>query len=749
MPIWNNNVAGAPNSVGYGYAINPGITVKPIDMRQFIDTPSSGGSGSRSSKSGSSDLDFSNMRAGVSKSYYNNSNIIESEINSLTSKASDAMYKAIKSGNETDLKNIQTLYNTKLNELYSMRLMNEAAKQNEILHFQANKDAYSKFQEDNNLNEYAITSDSSDLSNPYDFFHNNPFILKRDNKNVKILTNQEVLTDDNLSSYIDEKMNPTQAVIPHRISTSTTVQKNIQEQLDNAGSIEYLSGNPRVIYDNIVLSTTTNANNLNEKVKNIWLSLSPEDRQYITSRTLKEGIPTKKGVVSGNVYMNDIFNEQIKYNDALEKYEKALSENKADEAEKYKKEAEKAKAQGEFLSEHLYNSAMANAIFIAQGKSIGMVNKTYKTQKLSENDILRGGDGLQETKYSSMLQMLYASAEMYDGIMYFGHEGTDIPQLTYLRDQQGRPRAKTFNVTKDYKDIFAEQGGFGTKYSHEIKDKNLTLRDLGQYFIANGIYINKDMITNNDEVKAVDIASTGFQLPAFYNPTNNQLYSTDIKRYNGQVISKNYMGVVFEAKGNTKLPMIAADGKTIVQRELADIWEIQSKDPTSKYKTGYQVEKYGKKYRFVLLQEAPSPYYGSMGMINDGTEEVQALAQNADEGMIQSFRRIKKIQQSRYKTLQGPDDTIKPGIFIDGKLMEGTPADVYQNLKKQMNNPSYGLKTPQQRKMWIYNQADRAARGIQAVDPDRANEYRQGIINAYEEEERKRINQTENWLKQK
>jgi hypothetical protein len=749
MPIWNNNVAGAPNSVGYGYAINPGITVKPIDMRQFIDTPSSGGSGSRSSKSGSSDLDFSNMRAGVSKSYYNNSNIIESEINSLTSKASDAMYKAIKSGNETDLKNIQTLYNTKLNELYSMRLMNEAAKQNEILHFQANKDAYSKFQEDNNLNEYAITSDSSDLSNPYDFFHNNPFILKRDNKNVKILTNQEVLTDDNLSSYIDEKMNPTQAVIPHRISTSTTVQKNIQEQLDNAGSIEYLSGNPRVIYDNIVLSTTTNANNLNEKVKNIWLSLSPEDRQYITSRTLKEGIPTKKGVVSGNVYMNDIFNEQIKYNDALEKYEKALSENKADEAEKYKKEAEKAKAQGEFLSEHLYNSAMANAIFIAQGKSIGMVNKTYKTQKLSENDILRGGDGLQETKYSSMLQMLYASAEMYDGIMYFGHEGTDIPQLTYLRDQQGRPRAKTFNVTKDYKDIFAEQGGFGTKYSHEIKDKNLTLRDLGQYFIANGIYINKDMITNNDEVKAVDIASTGFQLPAFYNPTNNQLYSTDIKRYNGQVISKNYMGVVFEAKGNTKLPMIAADGKTIVQRELADIWEIQSKDPTSKYKTGYQVEKYGKKYRFVLLQEAPSPYYGSMGMINDGTEEVQALAQDADEGMIQSFRRIKKIQQSRYKTLQGPDDTIKPGIFIDGKLMEGTPADVYQNLKKQMNNPSYGLKTPQQRKMWIYNQADRAARGIQAVDPDRANEYRQGIINAYEEEERKRINQTENWLKQK
>lgn len=749
MPIWNNNVAGAPNSVGYGYAINPGITVKPIDMRQFIDTPSSGGSGSRSSKSGSSDLDFSNMRAGVSKSYYNNSNIIESEINSLTSKASDAMYKAIKSGNETDLKNIQTLYNTKLNELYSMRLMNEAAKQNEILHFQANKDAYSKFQEDNNLNEYAITSDSSDLSNPYDFFHNNPFILKRDNKNVKILTNQEVLTDDNLSSYIDEKMNPTQAVIPHRISTSTTVQKNIQEQLDNAGSIEYLSGNPRVIYDNIVLSTTTNANNLNEKVKNIWLSLSPEDRQYITSRTLKEGIPTKKGVVSGNVYMNDIFNEQIKYNDALEKYEKALSENKADEAEKYKKEAEKAKAQGEFLSEHLYNSAMANAIFIAQGKSIGMVNKTYKTQKLSENDILRGGDGLQETKYSSMLQMLYASAEMYDGIMYFGHEGTDIPQLTYLRDQQGRPRAKTFNVTKDYKDIFAEHGGFGTKYSHEIKDKNLTLRDLGQYFIANGIYINKDMITNNDEVKAVDIASTGFQLPAFYNPTNNQLYSTDIKRYNGQVISKNYMGVVFEAKGNTKLPMIAADGKTIVQRELADIWEIQSKDPTSKYKTGYQVEKYGKKYRFVLLQEAPSPYYGSMGMINDGTEEVQALAQDADEGMIQSFRRIKKIQQSRYKTLQGPDDTIKPGIFIDGKLMEGTPADVYQNLKKQMNNPSYGLKTPQQRKMWIYNQADRAARGIQAVDPDRANEYRQGIINAYEEEERKRINQTENWLKQK
>lgn len=747
MSIWNNTVAGASNSVGYGYAINPGITVKPIDMRQFIDTPSSS-SGSRSSKSDSSDVDFKNMRAGVSKSYYNNANIIESEINSLTSKASDAMYKAIKSGNESELKGIETIYNTKLNELYSMRVMNEAAKQNEILHFQANKDAYSKFQEDNNLNEFAITSDSSDVSNPYDFFYNNPFILKRDNKNVKILTNQEVLTDDNLSSYIDEKMNPTQAVIPHRISTSTTVQKNIQEQLDNAGSIEYLSGNPRVIYDNIVLSTTTNANNLNEKVKNIWLSLSPEDRQYITSRTLKEGIPTKKGVVSGNVYMNDIFNEQIKYNDALEKYEKALSENKADEAEKYKKEAEKAKAQGEFLSEHLYNSAMANAIFIAQGKSIGMVNKTYKTQKLSENDG-SGGNGMGETKYSSMLQMLYASAEMYDGIMYFGHEGTDIPQLTYLRDQQGRPRAKTFNVTKEFKDIFAEQGGFGTDKSNEIKDKNLTLRDLGQYFIANGIYINKDMITNNAEVKAVDIASIGFQLPAFYNPTNNQLYSTDIKRYNGQVISKNYMGVVFEAKGNTKLPMIGPDGKTIVQRELEDIWEIQSKDPTSKYKTGYQVEKDGKKYRFVLLQEAPSPYYGSMGMIHDGTKEVQVLAQNADEGMIQSFNRVKQIQKSRYQTLKGPDGTIKPGTFIDGKLMEGTPSEVYENLKKQMNNPSYGLKTPQQRKMWIYNQADRAARGIQAIDPDKANEYRQGIINAYEEEERKRINQTENWLKQK
>jgi len=257
------------------------------------------------------------------------------------------------------------------------------------------------------------------------------------------------------------------------------------------------------------------------------------------------------------------------------------------------------------------------------------------------------------------------------------------------------------------------------------------------------------MITNNDEVKAVDIASTGFQLPAFYNPTNNQLYSTDIKRYNGQVISKNYMGVVFEAKGNTKLPMIGADGKTIVQRELADIWEIQSKDPASKYKTGYQVKKDGNKYRFVLLQEAPSPYYGSMGMIHDGTKEVQVLAQNADEGMIQSFNRVKKIQQSRYQTLKGPDGTIKAGTFIDGKLMEGTPSDVYQNLKIQMNNPSYGLKTPQQRKMWIYNQADRAARGIQAVDPDRANEYRQGIINAYEEEERKRVSETEKWLKQK
>ena len=33
MSIWNNTVAGASNSVGYGYAINPGITVKPIDMR--------------------------------------------------------------------------------------------------------------------------------------------------------------------------------------------------------------------------------------------------------------------------------------------------------------------------------------------------------------------------------------------------------------------------------------------------------------------------------------------------------------------------------------------------------------------------------------------------------------------------------------------------------------------------------------------------------------------------------------------
>ena len=53
-----------------------------------------------------------------------------------------------------------------------------------------------------------------------------------------------------------------------------------------------------------------------------------------------------------------------------------------------------------------------------------------------------------------------------------------------------------------------------------------------------------------------------------------------------------------------------------------------------------------------------------------------------------------------------------------------------------MNNPSYGLKTPQQRKMWIYNQADRAARGIQTIDPDKANEYRQGIIDAYENEVR-------------
>ena len=98
MAIWNNT-ASLTSSLGYGYQVNPGITIKPIDMRPFLDNSGSG-QVVRKTSNIKEDKPIEGVRYGVGAAYENNKSIADSEQQRLDTYTSQLMMEAVQSGSQ-------------------------------------------------------------------------------------------------------------------------------------------------------------------------------------------------------------------------------------------------------------------------------------------------------------------------------------------------------------------------------------------------------------------------------------------------------------------------------------------------------------------------------------------------------------------------------------------------------------------------------------------------------------------------
>jgi len=301
MSIWNNNPVGfaAQNQIG------PGITVKPIDIRPFLDDPSRGGR-SASGKAKDASLKNKDILPGSNTALNKYSDYIDSQISGLTAKYTNLF------ANNTDEKQVDKLrtdYAQEMNDLTTEKSNISVQDQNAQMAFNNHKAVNTTIETKEIGHEVAITDPLVGDATTGDALLRieNPFamsISKDGNGRYsgKLHTYNEVQEDAyNNSGIIFDDAGRLKKVTDYKAPVTNVVNSlafddyvhtNMKEAATNMITTERNGDNMKSSFDQ---SYGTNQSNTTDALNNMFNTLPSDVRAYAITTSLKNGIVYSTG----------------------------------------------------------------------------------------------------------------------------------------------------------------------------------------------------------------------------------------------------------------------------------------------------------------------------------------------------------------------------------------------------------------------------------------------------------------------
>ena len=594
------------------------------------------------------------------------------------------------------------MYNQGLKSISNYRLNNELSLLTEK--FQYDRwNAIDKVVGEKQINqEYLITPDAGNLVDDTELFSSMPFDLTTDGKNIRPKTYDDYQIINNQLSTIDATTGqPTEYTRPKIMNSSKEVYENISKWVKDTGSSEYINETTTTNLFNSInaasaKTATTNQQQLNDVVMNIWDKITPEDRYYVLNNTIKQGVmmklpgDTENKYYTGTQALSYIEEQRIKYNNAYKKYEAALTANNREEAIKYEKEADKYLKLGQQASKDVMNMAKINAIRIAQGQSIGLENMSLTLGETQSGLFGEFGE-LSNEKEASIAMQTYSTKipelqNVYmEDLVKNGNKTELTTSLKWLNGQNGAAQSMKFIIGAEAQNLFANKL-FGAENNYKLEAENIPISKLPNNWLMNGVYAYKDILGDEagDLVHVKNIGGLGYFLPKFHTPEEGKLYSIEVqKKKNGTVIGDHYVPVIMTVKtsdaSKVKLPFVEADGKTITYRTLSELSLVDKK------KTSYDIKEVDGKYEFRIFTPGPNPYYGSSKIQGAGNMEYYREAQSVTEGKFEDDKRDAMYQKQQWDDLMAQSNGKLKGISF-GQAFSGDNADdIFTAITTKMN----------------------------------------------------------------
>ena len=709
MGIWNTGAS----PIGYAYqsAQGSGINIKPIDPRAFqVDN----GSTQRSGRSSGSDTEEKyKAQMGTRTEIEDFDLYLESQKSLLQRTFTD---KILSESNKDNALKLQQDYVSEMNKISQQQMNLSVLKQNAefsydqqkkvddiILNKEINQDIVL---EENLAN---ITSGEGIVS----LFRQRKSPIAYDVRNDKLMTYEERQDYVNRNSGLDRNMQITDYKAPilniNNSKEANAEVKSIVTGADGNYTTGYsldtpLGGNSHDYSDN--------QGSLNEVVENIWNAVSEDTKNYAYSTVLGIGIiyetGNKKAVKNKGKITYEAELGVMSGEDAVKKISVLIE--KAEKLKKDDPEKEKLLNEANRIGKGIIDTAKGYIRDMAIGDTAGLrkvVNKTSQTIK-EPND----GNGVGATEEATEFMSLMQTAINTDQNLYYNVKGED--RYGKLLNNNGSSTTKAFNLNEDAK-LYQIRGLFGVSNLKDLKSLDMTLNDMPGSFMFNGIYVDRDIVSAKDQsdIKLKGIGGNGYILPQFYNPTQGDKISTEVKQTKGgQVIQAPYIELEYTTKnGSIELPVY--EKNKIVYKSISEIAK-------KAIPTGYDIKYNNGVYEFTVLKEGTNPYSGTKNTIHAGLIANQLTTAEAEAGrpFVQKLRYDN--QQKRIR-----DITASSGVKYAGELY-GIPIE--RDAKVAIEKLSNDLKGNRNYHIQLLQAIDDL---IESVDIDEREEYRKELIEEY------------------
>lgn len=710
MGIWNTGAS----PIGYAYqsAQGSGINIKPIDPRAFqVDNGSTQRSGR---SSGSNTEEKYKAQMGTRTQIEDYDLYLESQKSLLQRTFTD---KILSESNKDNALKLQQDYVSEMNKISQQQMNLSVLKQNAEFSYDQQKKVDDIILNKEINQDIVLEENLANITSGEDIvslFRQRKSPIAYDVKNDKLMTYEERQDYVNRNSGLDRNMQITDYKAPIlNISNSKEANaevKSIVTGADGNYTTGYsldtpLGGNSSDYSDN--------QGSLNEVVDNIWNAVSEDTKNYAYSTVLGIGIIYETGKKvpmvdskgkkvfdkKGKLLYENELADPISGEDAVKRI--SILVEKAEKLKKDDPEKEKLMDEANRIGKGIINTAKGYIRDMAIGDTAGLrrvVNRTSQTIKEPE----------EATEFMALMQ----TAITTDQNLYYNVKGKD--RYGKLLNNNGSPTTKGFNLNEDAK-LYQMRGLFGVSNFKELKSLDMTLNDMPGAFMFNGIYVDRDIISAKDQsdIKLKGIGKDGYILPQFYNPTQGDKISTEVKQTRGgQVIQAPYIELEYTTtNGSIELPVY--EKNKIVYKSISEIAK-------SAIPTGYDIKVNKGVYEFTVLKEGTNPYSGTKNTIHSGLIANQLTTAEAEAGrpFVQNLRY--ENQQKRIK-----DTTASSGVKyageLYGKLIE---RDAKVAIEKLSNN----LRGNRNFHLQLLQAIDDL---VESVDINEREEYRKELIEEY------------------
>ena len=698
MAIWSNLVRGMSSNSGFAVQPFTGITIKPFDVRPFLDEPSyqRTGSGGTRASSKSSELDDDKnpyrgkVRTGVYSGYLQTKNNIDAMISNVNKKYAQVMYDAGNTGNTIDVENAKKEYMQIMNNLSMQSMQLSVAMNNELLQKSMMDDEIAQSKGKYN-DAYAIRGDVSTINSPESFFYDTPFIVGAvdGGKDVSLISFNDYINIQDTRSYLDPTdMMPIQFQKPGSMSSEKEMMEEVRTELKDAGYMDIVAGmqqnevQERLLH--FVDKIQDNKPQLMQTIDSMYDKLSNESKLRLINNTLRSGVmlfsQKKKNdknvtAVSGNDVMKLMEAEKIKMRKIDEQLAKETDPIKIADLNEKK---EKIKKAGIAFANDIIETAKYNIHNIAFNKALGMDKLTLTGEGGLDTYIeMPNGERVKIGESNPIINAL-AGAHVF-------------PQNMYLEDENGVgikriSKAKAFNLSPDLINEISNRS-FGEGSAYRLQEEKINLNHIPEFVIANGVYISTSAFKDKDNIKVMNIGSKAYVLPRYYNPSDGKQYSVDIQRSeNGGLIMQTYVEYRVKGDKNTEVPVVNEKGE-VIMKKLKDLNRVEKGQPA------YDVNE--DNWTFKILTPMPEQYYGSKNITVLGAIMGMHTAQSAEIGRSRYEERRQAKLESQFKDFVPSGQ----GSFAYGKSYEGTPEEVYKQIRAEVFKP--GVTTEESERSYL------------------------------------------------